>query len=332
LTLGFAPQLPAPGLAERRPRGSARTARGLDQSERGVDGSQLVEGELRDPFAEPALVDSALLLDQSQRLLTLDLDFRAQCRGPCRGRQHLEVVGPDEDGVPRALAVRGRELPGGAETVDVATHAATPCRATHCYTAATITFRPDKQSRLVLEELTAVSTPVSAAVRCALVEAAARHAKARLRAEVEALAANEDDRAEPGLTRSKTLPSVVTPTPSGLAGVDVRRLRRLAPQHRLVGSPPWPPGVEVIRRRGRVAGVLLATLATLIPQIAGSWLAGFTPVPMSSGAWDRGAVRMADLPGQPLSDGGAQPRSTTSFADFGRLAAMSAFHCATDAR
>jgi hypothetical protein len=62
--------------------------------------------------------------------------------------------------------------------------------------AATITFRPDDEARLALEELTADGTPISAAVRNALVDAAARHAKARLRAEVEALADDPDDRAE----------------------------------------------------------------------------------------------------------------------------------------
>ena len=62
--------------------------------------------------------------------------------------------------------------------------------------AATITFRPDEETRLALDELTADGTPVSAAVRDALVEAAARHVKARLRAEVEALAADPQDRKE----------------------------------------------------------------------------------------------------------------------------------------
>jgi len=62
--------------------------------------------------------------------------------------------------------------------------------------AATITFRPDEETRLALDELTADGTPVSAAVRDALVDAAARHAKARLRVEVEALAEDPDDRAE----------------------------------------------------------------------------------------------------------------------------------------
>jgi hypothetical protein len=62
--------------------------------------------------------------------------------------------------------------------------------------AATITFRPDDDARLALEELTSDGTPVSRAVRDALVEAAARHAKSRLRAEAEALAADPDDRAE----------------------------------------------------------------------------------------------------------------------------------------
>lgn len=62
--------------------------------------------------------------------------------------------------------------------------------------ADTITFRPDKETRIALDELTADGTPVSAAVRDALVEAAARRAKARLRAEVEALAADPQDREE----------------------------------------------------------------------------------------------------------------------------------------
>ncbi len=62
--------------------------------------------------------------------------------------------------------------------------------------AATITFRPDDETRLALDELTADGTPVSAAVRDALMEAAARHAKARLRTEAEALADDPGDRAE----------------------------------------------------------------------------------------------------------------------------------------
>lgn len=62
--------------------------------------------------------------------------------------------------------------------------------------AATITFRPDDDARLALEELTSDGTPVSRAVRDALVDAAARHAKSRLRAEAEALAGDPDDRAE----------------------------------------------------------------------------------------------------------------------------------------
>lgn len=62
--------------------------------------------------------------------------------------------------------------------------------------AATITFRPDEDARLALDELTSDGTPVSTAVRDALVNAAARHVKARIRAEAEALAADPDDRAE----------------------------------------------------------------------------------------------------------------------------------------
>ncbi|HRV68517.1 MAG TPA: hypothetical protein P5108_03625 [Marmoricola sp.] len=62
--------------------------------------------------------------------------------------------------------------------------------------AATITFRPDDEARLAIDELTADGTPVSKVVRDALVEAAARHAKSRVRAEVEALAADPVDRTE----------------------------------------------------------------------------------------------------------------------------------------
>lgn len=62
--------------------------------------------------------------------------------------------------------------------------------------ATTITFRPDADTRLALDELTADGTPVSTAVRDALIQAAAKHEKARLRAEAEALAADPDDRAE----------------------------------------------------------------------------------------------------------------------------------------
>lgn len=62
--------------------------------------------------------------------------------------------------------------------------------------ASTITFRTDEETRLALDELTIDGTPVSVVVRDALIEAAARHAKGRLRAEVEALAADPDDRAE----------------------------------------------------------------------------------------------------------------------------------------
>lgn len=62
--------------------------------------------------------------------------------------------------------------------------------------AATITFRPDAEARLALDELTADGTSVSKAVRDALLEAAARHAERRLRAEAEALASDPVDRAE----------------------------------------------------------------------------------------------------------------------------------------
>lgn len=62
--------------------------------------------------------------------------------------------------------------------------------------AATITFRPDDEARLALDELTADGTPVSTAVRNALVAAATRHARDRLRSEAEELAKDSDDRTE----------------------------------------------------------------------------------------------------------------------------------------
>jgi hypothetical protein len=60
----------------------------------------------------------------------------------------------------------------------------------------TITFRPDDDAARALEVLTKDGTPVSTAVRTALIDAARRQATARLRAEAEELAADEQDRAE----------------------------------------------------------------------------------------------------------------------------------------
>lgn len=62
--------------------------------------------------------------------------------------------------------------------------------------ADTITFRPDEDARRALALLTQDGTPVSAAVRAALIEAAATAAGERLRREATALAADEGDRAE----------------------------------------------------------------------------------------------------------------------------------------
>lgn len=59
-----------------------------------------------------------------------------------------------------------------------------------------IAVRPDADTRRALTELTADGTTVSEAVRAALIEAGARHAKERLRAEVAALAADPEDRAD----------------------------------------------------------------------------------------------------------------------------------------
>jgi hypothetical protein len=62
--------------------------------------------------------------------------------------------------------------------------------------AQTITFRPDEDAARALAILTRDGTPVSAAVREALIAAARQHARATVRAEAEALALDETDRAE----------------------------------------------------------------------------------------------------------------------------------------
>jgi hypothetical protein len=62
--------------------------------------------------------------------------------------------------------------------------------------ADTITFRPDEDTQMALAALTADGTPVSTAVRSALIAAARARAGQVLRAEAEALADDEDDRAE----------------------------------------------------------------------------------------------------------------------------------------
>lgn len=59
--------------------------------------------------------------------------------------------------------------------------------------AETITFRPDDDTVRALAVLTADGTPVSRAVRAALIEAARSRAEQRLRAEAEMLAADEAD-------------------------------------------------------------------------------------------------------------------------------------------
>jgi hypothetical protein len=66
----------------------------------------------------------------------------------------------------------------------------------HGLMADTITFRPDEDASKALAALTKDGTPVSTAVRTALIDAARRKAAAAIRAEAEGLAADEDDRAE----------------------------------------------------------------------------------------------------------------------------------------
>ena len=66
----------------------------------------------------------------------------------------------------------------------------------NCFMADTITFRPDEDASRALAVLTRDGTPVSAAVRAALIEAARQKAAAAIRTEAEELAADEADRAE----------------------------------------------------------------------------------------------------------------------------------------
>jgi hypothetical protein len=60
----------------------------------------------------------------------------------------------------------------------------------------TVTFRPDDDASKALAVLTKDGTPVSTAVRTALIDAARRKAAAAIRAEAENLAEDEIDRAE----------------------------------------------------------------------------------------------------------------------------------------
>ncbi|MBA3326813.1 MAG: hypothetical protein H0T43_00735 [Solirubrobacterales bacterium] len=60
----------------------------------------------------------------------------------------------------------------------------------------TITFRPDKDAAQALAVLTRDGTPVSTAVRAALIDAARERARSALRAEAKALANDPQDRAE----------------------------------------------------------------------------------------------------------------------------------------
>jgi hypothetical protein len=62
--------------------------------------------------------------------------------------------------------------------------------------AQTISFRPDEDTERALAVLTADGTPVSLAVRTALIETARRHLEQDIRAEAAAVAADEADRAE----------------------------------------------------------------------------------------------------------------------------------------
>ena len=65
-----------------------------------------------------------------------------------------------------------------------------------CGVADTITFRPDADAARALAVLTRDGTPVSAAVRAAIIDAARERARVTLREEAAALAADEQDRAD----------------------------------------------------------------------------------------------------------------------------------------
>ncbi len=62
--------------------------------------------------------------------------------------------------------------------------------------ARVITFRPDRDTERALNALTADGTPVSEAIRSALVEAAVARQRQVVRDESEGLAADPEDRAE----------------------------------------------------------------------------------------------------------------------------------------
>lgn len=62
--------------------------------------------------------------------------------------------------------------------------------------AASITFRPDEDAQRALALLTQDGTPVSTAVRNALIDAARARAQERLRAEAAEVAADPEDQAE----------------------------------------------------------------------------------------------------------------------------------------
>jgi hypothetical protein len=62
--------------------------------------------------------------------------------------------------------------------------------------ADTITFRPDEDAARALAVLTRDGTPVSTAVRAALIAAARERARTMLHEEATTLAADEQDRAE----------------------------------------------------------------------------------------------------------------------------------------
>lgn len=62
--------------------------------------------------------------------------------------------------------------------------------------ADTITFRPGEDTARALAVLTSDGTPVSTAVRAAIISAARERARAKLRSQAETLAADERDRAE----------------------------------------------------------------------------------------------------------------------------------------
>ena len=102
---------------------------------------------------------------------------------------------PDAADMLRAGATRGVDVLRPRRHSSTVGRCLTPCETLERM-ADTITFRLDEDAALALAALTRDGTSASTAVRAALIGSARARARAVLRAEAEALAADEQDRAE----------------------------------------------------------------------------------------------------------------------------------------